>query len=322
MNESPSLSMIIPMRDEAAGLDDLVGRLLPALESSRLADFEVIFVDDGSRDGTGDLLEDYCDLDDRCRLVRLRRPFGKGDALAAGIDFARGDLIGTIDADLQESPEEIDRFLSMMEAGADLVIGWRHRRVDSLGKRISSLLFNRVVRLFGGPPLHDGNCGFKLMRRELAQELPLSGGRFRFMHLVAAHWGYQVREVQVSHRRRQTGHSHFGHMRAFSAALDLLAVLALIRGQGRPGALFLRWGVCLLLPGGAILAFIAALRLSEGTIQHRYPLLGLGILLSLAGLQLLLAGVLAEWLGARERGKTAYRVTNDLEQRERERQSW
>ena len=304
----PDLSMVVPIRDERAGVVDLITQLVPALEESRIESFEVILVDDGSRDGTGEILEQLCEADHRLHCVRLRRPFGKGDALGAGFDQARGSLIATIDADLQESPEELDRFLSVLEQGADMVIGWRHQRRDGVGKRISSFLYNRVVRLVGGPPLHDGNCGFKLMRKELARELPLSGGRFRFMQLVANHWGYRVREVPVSHRQRQTGNSHFGPLRAFSAALDLVVVLALLQGHSRPGILFLKWGLVSALPGSVILAFIAYLRIFEGSIQHRFPLLALGVMLVLAGLQLLLAGVMAEWMGAKERSRPAYRV--------------
>lgn len=304
----PDLSMVVPIRDERAGVVDLITQLVPALEESRIESFEVILVDDGSRDGTGEILEQLCEADHRLHCVRLRRPFGKGDALGAGFDQARGSLIATIDADLQESPEELDRFLSVLEQGADMVIGWRHQRRDGVGKRISSFLYNRVVRLVGGPPLHDGNCGFKLMRKELACELPLSGGRFRFMQLVANHWGYRVREVPVSHRQRQTGNSHFGPLRAFSAALDLVMVLALLQGHSRPGILFLKWGLVSALPGSVILAFIAYLRIFEGSIQHRFPLLALGVMLVLAGLQLLLAGVMAEWMGAKERSRPAYRV--------------
>lgn len=308
MTRVPDLSMVVPMRDERDAVEDLVTRLVPALEAARIESFEVILVDDGSRDGTGDLLEKLCDGDDRLRCLRLRRPFGKGDALGAGFDAARGHWIATIDADLQESPEELDRLISVMEDGADLVIGWRHRRRDGVGKRLSSFLYNSVVRLVGGPPLHDGNCGFKLMRNDLARELPLSGGRFRFMQLVANHWGYRVQEVQVSHRKRQTGQTHFGPMRAFSAAVDLLAVLALLRGHSRPGILFLKWGLVLTLPGALILSFIAYLRIFEGSIQHRFPLLALGVMMVLAGLQLLLAGVMAEWMAAKERGRSSYRI--------------
>ncbi len=308
MSHPPYLSMVVPCRDEKDGIENLIVRLVPALEASGVASFEIIFVDDGSRDGTSDVLSSVCESDERCRLIRLRRPFGKGDALSAGFDDARGEVIGTIDADLQESPEELDRLLDAIEDGADLVIGWRHHRLDGAGKRISSLLFNGAVRLAGGPPIHDGNCGFKLIRSDLARELPLSGGRFRFMHLVAAHWGYRVDEVQVSHRKRQTGRSHFGPLRAFSAMLDLVAILALLKSQGRPGVPFFRWSVYLGLPGVVILAYITYLRISDGTIHHRYPLLALGILLSLAGLQLLLTGVLTEWLGARERGRPPYRI--------------
>ena len=146
------------------------------------------------------------------------------------------------------------------------------------------------------------------MRKELARELPLSGGRFRFMHLVAAHWGYRVAEVQVSHRIRQTGRSHFGPLRAFPAILDLVAILALLKGRGRPGLFFLRLGFLFCLPGLGILSYIAYLRFFEGTIDFRYPLLALGSILLLGGVQFLLAGVLVEWLGSRERDRPSYRI--------------
>ena len=313
MTEPPYLSMVVPVRDEREGAQNLISRLVPALEASRVPSYEILLVDDGSSDQTAELLEQLCDSEPCCRVIRLRRPFGKGDALAAGFDEASGSLIATIDADLQESPEELDRLLSVYDGGADLVIGWRHERHDGIAKKISSILFNGMVRLAGGPPLHDGNCGFKLMRKELARELPLSGGRFRFMPLVAAHWGYRVAEVQVTHRARETGQSHFGPMRAFPAMLDLVAILALLKGRGRPGLFFFRWGFFLSFPGLGILSYIAYLRLIDGTIGFRYPLLALGSLLLLGGIQLLLAGVLTEWLGSRERGRPAYRI--DRQQR-------
>ena len=322
MSEPPYLSMVVPIRDEREGSEILFSRLVPALEASSVPSFEILFVDDGSTDQTADLLEELCGADERCRVIRLRRAFGKGDALGAGFDEALGSVIATIDADLQENPEEIDRLLRVYEDGTDLVIGWRNQRRDGLGRRISSALFNTVVRWAGGPPLHDGNCGFKLMRKELARELPLSGGRFRFMHLVAAHWGYRVGEVQVSHRKRQTGHSHFGPLRAIPALLDLVAILALLKGRGRPVFFFLKWGFVLSIPGSGVLAFLAFLRFTEGTIGFRYPLLAFGSLLLLGGIQLLLAGVLVEWLGSRERGRPSYRIDrhrHEMGARERDR---
>lgn len=308
MIESPYLSMVVPIRNEEEGVAHLIQQLVPALEGSRLPSYEIILVNDGSSDRTAEILHELCDDQPCFRVIHLRRSFGKGDALAAGFDQARGDLIATIDADLQESPDQLDRLLSVFDEGADLVVGWRHQRRDGLGKRISSMLFNTLVRIAGGPPLHDGNCGFKLMRRELAAELPLSGGRFRFMHLVAAHWGYRVAEVQVSHRPRQTGRSHFGPLRAFPAVLDLVAILALLKGRGRPGLFFLKVGFSFFFPGLGILLYIAYLRFVEGTIGFRYPLMALGSLLLIAGVQFLLAGLIAEWLGSRSHGGAPYRV--------------
>ena len=296
---SVELSMVIPVRDEIEAVDVLVSRVVEALEQLDVDGFEVIFVDDGSKDGTADRLEWLILEDPRCQVLRLRRPLGKGDALATGFEASSGAWIATIDADLQEPPEELGRLLKVARSGADLVTGWRHRRTDNWSRRFSSLLYNRVVRSVGGPPLHDGNCGFKVLSRDLALSLPLAGGRFRFMTLVASRWGYRVEEVPVSHRPRQTGSSHFGVSRAFAATIDLVTVLIYLRGQDRPGRSLLRWGMLTGTPGISILAFLAYLRLADGTIHFRYPLLVLGALLTLAGLQLVLFGCLAEWFSVK-----------------------
>jgi len=199
------------------------------------------------------------------------------------------------------------------------VIGWRHQRSDQLSRRISSTLYNQMVRWVGGPPLHDGNCGFKVMTRELALTLPLAGGRFRFMHLVAARWGYTVQEVPVSHRPRQTGASHFGVSRAFSAIFDLVTVLVYLRGQDRPGRSLLRWGIFTGSPGLVILMFLGYLRFADGTINYRYPLLVLGALLTLAGLQLVLFGCMAEWFSGKSNATFTRKKSNNVVLRERER---
>lgn len=315
---SVELSMVIPVRDEIDAVDSLVTRVVAALSHLDVESFEVIFVDDGSRDGTADRLEWLILEESRCRVIRLPRNLGKGDALAAGFEASNGQWIAMIDADLQESPEELSRLLEVARSGADLVTGWRHKRTDRWSRRLSSWLYNLVVRWVGGPPLHDGNCGFKVLSRDLALSLPLAAGRFRFMHLVASHWGYRVEEVAVSHRPRQTGSSHFGFSRAFSAAIDLVTVMVYLRGQDRPGRSLLRWGILTGLPGVAILAFIAYLRLADGTIHYRYPLLVLGALLTLAGLQLVLFGCLAEWFSGKSTAALSRRsVSTPLRERER-----
>ncbi|HIA26626.1 MAG TPA: glycosyltransferase [Planctomycetes bacterium] len=308
----PKLSMVIPVRDELDSIPELLERMVAALDSACAGDFEVIFVDDGSVDGSADLLARRCQEDSRLVLVRLRRPFGKGEALAAGIDHASGEVIGTFDADLQEDPAEIGLLLARLRQGAELVIGWRRERRDSLAKRISSRLFNGLIRLSGGPPLKDSNCGFKVMDRRLAADLPLSGGRFRLIGMVAAYWGYRVAQVPVSHKKREHGHSHFGSERFPGAVLDLIAVRALLRAQSRPGHRLLQLGLTCSAAGGIICAWIAWLRLAEGTIGHRYPLLALGVLLLVLGGQMILAGVIGEWLAWKDRSRRrGYRLIEE-----------
>ena len=315
----PELSMVIPVRDEIEAIPALLDRVLPSLEWLDVAGFEVIFVDDGSKDGTAEKLELLTSHDPRCKVLRLRRSLGKGDALAAGFGISAGQLIATIDADLQEPPEEIQRLVDRVRDGFDMVVGWRQHRADDISRRISSKIYNCVVRCVGGPPLRDGNCGFKVLSRELALSVPLSGGHFRYMHLVAARWGYRVTEVAVPHRPRQTGTSHFGISRAVSASIDLITLLIFLRGQDRPGRSLLRWGLGICIPGILILGFLGYSRIVDGTINYRYPLLVFGALLSLAGLQLMLVGCLAEWFSGKTnmQSKSRRRVLDVQEEHER-----
>lgn len=313
------LSLVIPVRDERGSIPELIERVIPALESVCTGEFEVIFVDDGSVDDSAELLGGYCLQDSRLRLLRFRRSFGKGEALSAGIDHARGDVIATFDADLQEDPAELGSLLARLKQGADLVIGWRRDRRDSILKRISSRLYNGLIRLSGGPPLKDINCGFKVMKRDLAAELPLAGGRFRLMGMVAAFWGYNVAQVPVTHRRRKHDRSHFGSERFPGALLDLFVVRALLHSQSRPGHRFLQLGF---ISGGAgtlICGWLAALRIVDGTISHRYPLLALGVLLVVIGAQMVLAGVIGEWLAWKDRTRgRGYRLAEKAETLEEE----
>ena len=204
-----------------------------------------------------------------------------------------------------------------LDGGLDLVTGWRKERKDSWHKRVSSALFNWIVRLCAGLPLRDINCGFKVMRQEVARELILTGGRFRFMPLLAHWWGFRVGETEVSHQPRRRGVSRFGLERFPGALVDLFAVACLIRYHSRPGHLFIQSGIVSFLGGFCICAYIAFLRITEGTISYRYPLLALGVLLVTLGVQLVATGFLGEWLAYRDRNaEPGYRVRWDSRVRE------
>lgn len=307
MADDPAISLVVPISDELPNLEPLIDATLAALRGTG-EPYELVLVDDGSRDGSQEALARLASRDPAIVVLRHRRRFGKGAALATGIGRARGDRIATIDADLQEDPAELPRLLAALDGGLDLVGGRRMPRRDSLAKRVGSRVYNRLARLVGGPPLRDINCGFKAMRRDLARALPLEAGRFRLMPLVAHWWGYRVGEVEVSHRPRRAGRSHFGTERFPGAFFDLFAVVFLFRYEERPGHPFLYAGALSGLAGLAVCARLAWIWVAEATIEYRYPQLAFGVLLLLLGGQLLATGILGEWLAWRSRAPRGHRL--------------
>lgn len=307
---APRLSLVIPMYDEAPNVAPVVEACVEAL-SELPFEAELVLVDDGSRDDTRSAIEGIsASLSSvEIRSVGLRRRFGKGAALAAGVAESRGEWIAFIDADLQEDPRELATLIETLESGYDLVQGWRRLRKDPWGRRVQSSLFRTLVRTVARSPIHDINCGFKVMRRELAEELDFTGGRFRFVPLFAEWWGYRVAECEVTHRPRTQGSSSFGGGRFPRVVIDLIALLCLIRYRSRPGHLFIQSGTISALAGIGICAYLTYERLATGSIGFRYPLLALGVLLIVVGVQLLATGFLGEWLAYQHRGaEPGYRV--------------
>ena len=316
--QPPDLSVIVPVLDEAASLPELHRRLREAVGAGA----EILYVDDGSRDGSAGIVRTIARSDGAVRLVLLRRHLGKSQALAAGFARARGRRIATIDADLQEDPREIPRLLAALDAdGRDLVGGWRRRRKDPAGKVLSSRAFNALVTLLGGVKFRDINCGLKVLRREVVEAVPLAPGFHRFIPLLA-HWkGFRVAEREVDHRPREHGRSRFGRERIFQGLVDLLVVLFLLRSEHRPSRSFIAVGGILGLAGFGISAFIAYKRLTLGTIESRYPLMALGILLILTGIQVATLGFFAELIAwhfraARSSGGPAVEDVAEEESRE------
>lgn len=302
-SSAPLLSLVVPMHDEAPGVDRLVRDCAHALEQVAPGGrHELVLVDDGSRDGTSAAIEAALAGQPQlpCVVVRLRRRGGKGAALAAGLREARGARIATLDADLQEDPLDLVRLVrTLEEQSLDVVCGWRRRRQDSLGKRLSSRLFNVAARWLGGHVVHDLNCGFRLFERQVGDEVSVSGDRFRWLPLVARWRGFRVGECEVSHRQRRHGRSHYGAERMVAALSDLFVMACLLRYDSRPGHLFLHAGGLSGLLGAGVLTYLTWLRLATGSIQHRYPLLALGVLLVVIGGQFVATGFLGEWLALR-----------------------
>lgn len=310
-----AVSVVVPVYDEAASLGELAERLHAVLGERTGGDFEILFVDDGSRDGSwGAIEEAHRRYPDTVRALRHRRNFGKAAALANGFAAARGKMIVTMDADLQDQPEEIPKLLDAMDAeGADVVSGWKKNRRDPLDKTLPSRVFNALTGALSGLRLHDFNCGFKVYRAECAKGLRLYGELHRFIPVLAHAEGYRVVEVPVEHAARTHGKSKYGSTRMVKGFIDLLSVFILTRYLRRPGHFFGGLGLLSGLTGFTILAYLSAMKLfwSMGGIGTR-PLFFLGILLALLGVQLFSIGILGELII-----KTASRSPHSAALRER-----
>jgi len=290
-----TLSVVIPVFNEAPTLEPLHRQLTEVLTELGQS-YELIFVDDGSTDGSGEVLEELYRHDPRMRVIQFRRNFGKTTALAAAFQAARGEIIITIDADLQYDPAEIPKLLAQLEEGYDLVCGRRYPRRDPLTKRLASKIYNGLTRLLTGVDLHDFNAGFKACRREAIRRLPLRGELHRYIPVLVALQGGRVCEVPVRLYERRFGESKFGTARLLKGLLDLFTVLFLTRFMSRPLHLFGTIGLLLFAPGFAIGLYLTSLWFRFGHIQERHPLLLLGILLMLVGMQFFSIGLIGEML--------------------------
>ena len=308
------LSLVIPVFNEEESLPHLWAKIHAVLAAEDWA-WEAIFVDDGSTDASfaalGKLAEEYPQV----RAVRFRRNYRKAAALAAGFKEARGQIIITMDADLQDDPEEIPRLLAEIDNDYDLVSGWKKKRRDPISKTLPSRLFNRITSLVVGIRLHDFNCGLKAYRREVTEDaLPyLYGELYRFLPAIA-HWaGYRVGEIPVQHPPRRFGYSKFGAKRLLNGFLDLLTVTFVVRFMTTPMHVFGSLGLLSTLCGTVVCAYIALLRYEHGNIQNRHPLLMLGVLLIIVGIQFFSTGFLGDMMASmHQRGGRTPRIMERL----------
>jgi glycosyltransferase involved in cell wall biosynthesis len=297
--EAPvALSVVVPIYNEVESVPRLYERLAAELERQGQP-YEIIFVDDGSSDGSFAALRDLHVRDQHVRVVRLRRNFGKTPALVAGFLRARGAIIFTLDADLQDDPAEIPQFLDTLAQGYDLVSGWKYPRHDPVTKTFPSRIFNGMVSATTGVKLHDINCGFKAYRRELIEDLTLYGELHRFIPVLAHRRGFRVAEVKVRHHPRQFGKSKFGARRFLRGFLDLMMVLFLMTYLRTPLRLFGTLGLLSTLIGVCVDLYVVLDRvLPFGSHQpiHDRPLLFVGILFLIFGVSFILAGLQSEMI--------------------------
>ncbi|KPL12073.1 hypothetical protein AMJ85_02070 [candidate division BRC1 bacterium SM23_51] len=291
----PAISFVIPVFNERDSIGEVCQRC--ATIASRLdLSYEIIAVDDGSTDGSEAVLRDRATSDPQLIVLVFRRNFGKSAALAAGLEMARGDMIVTLDADLQDNPDELPVLLEAFRAGNDVVVGWKQRRRDSFVRIAASRVFNRLVSALAGRRFHDCNSGFKALRRDTVAHLDLYGERHRFVPLLA-HWkGFRVAEVPVQHEPRRFGRSKYGAGRFLAGFFDLWSMAVLTRFRHRPLHFFGLFGAVIFGLGFAVLAVLAILRLflSGFWFAEHQPLVFLGILLVLVGIQVFSTGLICE----------------------------
>lgn len=308
---APRLSVVVPLFNEAPSLNELYEKIVAALQALGIS-AEMIFVDDGSTDNSFDTLTHLRRRDQRVRVLQFRRNYGKSAALAAAFARARGDYLVTMDADLQDDPAEMKAMLDKLEAGYDLVSGWKRQRYDSFIKRFSSKIFNRVTSIVTGLRIHDINCGLKAYRRDVTQTIPVYGELHRFLAVLAHREGFRVGEIEVKHHPRKHGKSKFGPSRFTKGFLDLLTVLFLTRYTKRPLHLFGLAGIISFVLGLGVSAYLAVERLLWSVYLTNRPLLFLGILLMIIGVQMFSIGLIGEMITATNTQAPAYFVKAEL----------
>lgn len=286
------ISAVVPVFNEEESLKAFYKVLVSNLPNLDKA-YEIVFVDDGSTDKTLEILKDLEAKNTNIKILSFRKNRGKAEALTSGFKIAKGDFIVTLDADLQDRPEEIVKLIKKQKEGFDLVFGWRKDRKDSIQKIISSKLFNFLVGTFWGIRLHDYNCGLKLYTKEVAKSLNLYGGMHRFIPLLASENGFSVTEIPVVHEKREFGKSKYGFAKIFRDIPDMLTILFLTKYAKKPLHFFGIAGGVLSGVGLFVLLYLTIIHF-QGEAIGRRPLLFFGMLLVLAGFQVLFTGFLAD----------------------------
>ena len=295
----PRISIVCPVYDEAESIpaltDEIVSVLRSLEDSHRIAGYEILFVDDGSTDDTETVLADITRQYPHTGFIRFRTNMGKSAALSEGFQESTGDIIITLDGDLQDDPSEIPRFIDALGSGLHLVSGWKKHRRDPISKRLPSRLYNWATRKSSGIPIHDFNCGFKAYRSEVIDEIKVYGQLHRFLP-VLAHWrGFKVGEIPVHHRARKFGRSKFGASRFLAGLLDFMTVFFLMKYRRRPLHLFGLMGLLLFFIGIVVNGYLALVWLQTHAIGGR-PLLTFGLLSTILGFQFVSIGLLGEMM--------------------------
>ena len=288
------ISIVIPLFNEEESLHPLVNEIKKALNPINL-NYEIIFVDDGSTDNSLRKLKEICGADKKFRYISFRKNYGKSAALQVGFKQVTGDAVITMDADLQDDPKEIPNLLKKLDEGYDLCSGWKKKRHDPFIKKISSRFFNFVTRIMSGIKIHDFNCGLKAYKKEVVENIKVYGELHRYMPVLANWKGFTVAEIPVLHHPRRYGKTKYGISRFFKGFIDLITVIFSTRYIKRPMHFFGFLGVLAFFTGFIVLGYLTVLWIQGQPLSNR-PMLFLGMLLIIVGVQLFAVGLLGEML--------------------------
>ena len=319
MSETPDISVVIPLLNESESLPELAAWIDRVMTANRFR-YEAIFIDDGSSDSSWNVIRSLSATNPSVRGIRFRRNYGKSAALYCGFEAARGVVVITMDADLQDSPDEIPELYRMItEEGYDLVSGWKRRRHDPIGKRWPSKLFNATARATSGIRLHDFNCGLKAYRKKVVKSIEVYGEMHRYIPILAKNAGFtRIGEKEVHHRARKYGHSKFGWERAVKGYLDLVTVMFLSRFGRSPMYFFGGLGTLMFLFGGVAVIVIIAQKLYRQSHDMVFravtdqPLFHLCLLAVVLGVMLFLAGFLGELINRNSADRNHYLIDEEL----------
>ncbi|RPH88802.1 MAG: glycosyltransferase [Calditrichaeota bacterium] len=300
------ISIVIPMLNEEESIPELYERICRM--AVVVGEVEIIFVDDGSSDRSAVLVQLLHQEDARVKLIQFRKNYGKAAALAAGFHKASGDFVFTMDADLQDDPDEIPALLNKLKEGYDLVSGWKRVRRDPWTKRFVSKIYNRFTSLFSGLNLHDFNCGLKGYRREVVKSFNIYGELHRYLPVIAHRNGFRVTEIPVKHHARKFGRTKYGIARFSRGAFDLLTITFLTKYKKRPLHLFGTWGLLSTLFGVVILVVLAVQKILFNAHLSRRPLLFLGLLMVIVGVQFFSIGLLGEMITEARAESDTYQI--------------
>jgi glycosyltransferase involved in cell wall biosynthesis len=316
LKEGKELSVVIPVYDESESLPELMAWIERVITSNGISSAEVIFIDDGSTDDSWKVIEELRKSYPRIKAIRFRRNYGKSAALQKGFEAATGDIVITMDADMQDSPDEIPGLMKMIkEQHFDLVSGWKKNRKDPLSKKLLSKLYNAVTRKASGIKLHDFNCGLKAYQNDVIKNIEVYGEMHRYIPVIAKWAGFKkIGEKVVQHQARKYGHSKFGWERMLTGFLDIMSIMFVGKFGKRPMHFFGTLGLLFFLVGFGLLVYLSILKYFQNIykISDR-PVFFFGILTLIIGSQLFLTGFLAEMISRSSSHRNRYRISDTID---------